>query len=177
MEFIHQPVDRLPICGVIVLMSVLFAVGFVAIAGIDADNANAAYKVSYDLDGGSGQISDQEYEAGQQFYLPTYTGSKAGYDFIGWTDGQSQFLPNVSYTMPQHNVVFKAVWSPITYTAIFDANGGTGDQLSVKARYNVEMPNPSSYFSHTGYNMTSWNTAKDGTGTSFPAVGNLRAIQ
>jgi uncharacterized repeat protein (TIGR02543 family) len=58
-----------------------------------------------------------------------------------------------------------------TYTVTYNANGGTGSQTD-----------PNSYLSgatvtvlgagtiaRTGYSFTGWNTAANGTGTSYPA--------
>jgi uncharacterized repeat protein (TIGR02543 family) len=54
---------------------------------------------------------------------------------------------------------------PTTYTVTFDANGGTGSMSSQSANTSTALTLNS--FTMTGYTFTGWNTAANGSGTSY----------
>ena len=91
---------------------------------------------------------------------------KTGYSFAGWHDGNAIVTP--PNTMPDNNISYKAQWTANTYTVQFDANGGTGTMDNQSFTYDANPKALSANtFTRTGYNFTGWNTAADGTGTSY----------
>ena len=95
--------------------------------------------------------------------------SRSGYIFGGWyTDTR---YANAVTSIPHGtsgNLTLYAQWLPYSYTITFDANGGTGtmDSLSgcIAARsYSLR----NNTFKRTGYTFTGWNTAPDGSGSSY----------
>lgn len=55
-----------------------------------------------------------------------------------------------------------------TYIVTFDANGGSGTMNSQSFTENVPQNLAVNEFTRKGYTFTSWNTAADGTGASYP---------
>lgn len=90
---------------------------------------------------------------------------KTGYTFAGWHDGNTIVTP--PNTMPDNNLSYTAQWTANTYTVQFDANGGTGTMSNQPFTYDVAQNLSENTYTRTGYNFTGWNTAADGTGTTY----------
>lgn len=107
--------------------------------------------------------------------------SKTGYTFGGWYR-EASFLTRVT-SIPAGNeedVTLYAKWTPIRYTVNFDANGGDGSPSQASVSYDEALTLPGGGFSRTGYVLTGWNTAQDGTGTAYESsqeVVNLLSVQ
>ena len=107
--------------------------------------------------------------------------SKTGYTFGGWYR-EASFQTRVT-SIPAGNeedVTLYAKWTPIRYTVNFDANGGDGSPSQASVSYGEALTLPGGGFSRTGYVLTGWNTAQDGTGTAYESsqeVVNLLSVQ
>lgn len=107
--------------------------------------------------------------------------SKTGYTFGGWYR-EASFQTKVT-SIPAGNeedVTLYAKWTPIRYTVNFDANGGDGSPSQTSVSYDEALTLPGGSFSRTGYVLTGWNTAQDGTGTAYESsqeVVNLLSVQ
>ena len=120
--------------------------------------------------------------------LPELT--REGYTFAGWelcienTDG-TYTETDVHYAakveMPvTGNWKFAAQWTANTYTVTFNANGGEGTMATQTFTYDVAQNLTANTFTRAGYNFTGWNTAEDGSGTTYAneaEVKNLTAEQ
>lgn len=83
------------------------------------------HKVTYSLNGGSGEAPSQtDVQEGQKFTVSMYSGTKAGYSFGGWSYGGVTYHAGQQITMGGSNITLTAVWDPLPII-IFDANGGT----------------------------------------------------
>lgn len=106
--------------------------------------------------------------------------SKTGYTFGGWYR-EASFQTRVT-SIPAGNeedVTLYAKWTPIRYTVSFDANGGDGSPSQASVSYDEALTLPGGSFSRTGYVLTGWNTAQDGTGTAYESsqeVVNLLSV-
>ncbi|HAI63893.1 MAG TPA: hypothetical protein DCM13_03315, partial [Acidimicrobiaceae bacterium] len=72
------------------------------------------------------------------------------------------------YTLPASGTdTLYAQWDPNTVTLAYDANGGSGapDDQSGDAFSDVTVSDTTP--TREGYSFTGWNTAADGTGTSY----------
>jgi len=107
--------------------------------------------------------------------------SKTGYTFGGWYR-EASFQTRVT-SIPAGNeedVTLYAKWTPIRYTVNFNANGGNGSPTQASVSYDEALTLPGGSFSRTGYVLTGWNTAQDGTGTAYESsqeVVNLLSVQ
>ena len=137
--------------------------------------ATETHAVTYDPNGGTGPVPETQYvEEGSEFSLAQYKGTKTGYEFSGWDDGTGIiYMPGTKLRMGTTDMNMKASWDAIRYIVYFEPNEGQGQTITINAKYDVMIPNPSSSFHRDGFMITSWNTAKDGTGTSYSATENL----
>jgi len=67
--------------------------------------------------------------------------------------------------------------TPATYKVSFDANGGTGTMDAVSVTSGSDASLPEMGFTYTGHNFLTWNTAKDGSGTSYRNGGKVAAVK
>lgn len=56
---------------------------------------------------------------------------------------------------------------PAEYKLSFSANGGTGEMESITKEENEKINLPAVKFSRTGFEFLNWNTAADGSGTTY----------
>jgi len=147
------------------------------------------YTLSYDENGGSGEMEEQEAEEGTQltvksngFIAPT------GYAFSEWNDNYkgagTKYEIGQQVTMTADLTLY-AVWAAKTYTVTLDANEGNGGTTSVQATFDEAMPNISipsregylflgyfdesgkQYYDANGSSTNSWTTASDATLTAL----------
>jgi uncharacterized repeat protein (TIGR02543 family) len=102
----------------------------------------------------------------------------AGYTFTGWNtaaDGTgTAYAADRTFTMPASNVTLYAQWSPLSYSVIYNANGGsnppsvqsqsTGSTVTVAGVGSMTRP---------GYTFAEWDGAADGTGTDYTSAGTF----
>ncbi|HBU01591.1 MAG TPA: hypothetical protein DEB20_03380, partial [Acidimicrobiaceae bacterium] len=84
--------------------------------------------VTFDANGGSGVMANQVVRSGTTAALTANAFTRAGYTFAGWATsptGSVAYANSAAFTAAG-NVTLYAVWTPVTYTVTFNANGGTG---------------------------------------------------
>lgn len=102
--------------------------------------------------------------------------SRTGYNFASW----GGYAPGSTYTASvsrssydaatgSKSVTLNAKWSEKTYAVSFNANGGSGAPSSQTKKYFSDLTLSASIPTKEGYVFKSWNTSKDGTGTSYAA--------
>lgn len=63
--------------------------------------------------------------------------------------------------------------STTEYTLTFNSNGGSGEMKAQTAEEGTEITIAQNAFTYDGYDFTGWNTASDGSGTSYKAGAKL----
>ena len=143
------------------------------------------YSIKYDVNwGGLGtsQIADQTgYIAGSTVTLRSIVPQRGGYAFVEWNtaaDGSgTSYAPGGSLRMPQADVTLYAQWVT-AYRVMYDVNwGGLGtsqiaDQTGNVAGSTVTLRGIVPQ--RNGYTFVEWNTAADGSGTSYAPGGSLQ---
>ena len=80
------------------------------------------FTVTYDIAGGTGDAPVQPpVEAGEMITVLGYTGTKEGYEYSGWLMDGIVYLPGTVLDMPERNLEFVAIWTPlhpVTYYAV-----------------------------------------------------------
>ena len=136
------------------------------------------YTITYHLGGGTAEGNPVEYSAaspGITLNPPTRT----GYRFEGW-QGTGVSGTQLSVTIPSGssgNREYTAILKPNCYEVVFFfiEMGGSPFQAG-SFLYDQFQPLPSNPFTKLGFNFLGWNTAEDGSGTSYEdrqTVGNL----
>lgn len=143
----------------------------------DPDDPIHNYSLSYNLNGGTGTISDQTHDSvsGTWTTNVSYTSpSKTGYNFKGWTtvEGSStaEYQPGDSITISAANptVTLYAVWAQAyTYAVTVDCGGGSGCDSGFGP---ISTENSSYSYNHTlssgtpaktGYTFTGYRSSID----------------
>ncbi|MFA9276711.1 MAG: InlB B-repeat-containing protein [Rhodoluna sp.] len=131
-------------------------------------NLNVSNSVSFDANGGSGSMSSMP-TSNSRITIPSSTFTPpSGCTFAWWNrsadnSGSTENVAGTLYT--NSDMTLFAQW----FCDInFDDNGGTGSmppQSAFMASTATQLTQNS--FSRTGYNFTGWNTAANGSGTSY----------
>ena len=67
-------------------------------------------------------------------------------------------------------------WENNKYTVTYNANGGTGTTANSSHTYDVASNLTANGFSRTGYTFNGWNTAADGSGTSYADKASVSTL-
>lgn len=127
-----------------------------------------SYTLNFDANGGQGGTSGSvKYGAAIGAAIVT----RAGYTFNGWDS-------EVAQTMPAADTTYMAQWTSNTYTVSFDKNAGdaAGSMEDQTFNYGTQQNLTANAYIRDGYAFTGWNTAADGSGTSYAnnaSVSNL----
>jgi uncharacterized repeat protein (TIGR02543 family) len=128
------------------------------------------YTVSYNANGGTGAPTSQTKTHDVALTLTLSTPTRTGYTFSSWNTAANgtgtYYASGASYTA-NASVTLYAQWTPNTYTVSYDANGGTGAPTSQTKTHDVALTLSSTVPTRTGYTFVTWNTAINGTGTSY----------
>ena len=117
------------------------------------------YTITYNIDGGSGTApASQTVNPGTVIQLPTYSGTKPGYNSKDkWIIGSQEYAPGSNYTV-NSNVTAKWKWEviPVTqYTVTFVDRGTT---LKTVTGPTGKLVTPPSDPTRSGYDFIGWNT-------------------
>ena len=146
------------------------------------------YTVSYNANGGTGSMANQNFVSGTPQNLRTNTFTRTGYTFKDWNtqangSGTSytndQSVNNLT-AAPNGSYPLYAQWTAITYSVAYNANDGSGSMSPSSHTYDVDKALTANTFTRTGYTYTGWNTQANGSGTSYAnnaMVKNLASTQ
>ena len=133
----------------------------------------SSYIITYNANGGTGSMTSQTVTAGGSVTLRPNAFTRDHYTFQGWavsSGGGVAYADEATINNVNANITLYAVWQALpSYTVSYNANGGTGSipsQTVYSDDPTVTLSNGTG-FSRTGYTLTNWNTASDGTGTSY----------
>lgn len=141
---------------------------------INIGDVHSKYIVFFDANGGTGAMEYLIMDPSSTQNLPTCTFSRDGYTFKGWAtsaSGSRQYDDGAEITAGDTGgtLTLYAKWSnneapeDETYTVTFDANGGTGDDMSPQT-FTVDVAQNLSACSYTreGYTFDGWSTTQNG---------------
>ncbi|WP_281384869.1 InlB B-repeat-containing protein [Cohnella nanjingensis] len=138
-----------------------------------------SYAVAYDGNGSTGGNAPAggSYDYNTSVPVAGNTGNliKTGHSFAGWNtkaDGSgTNYGPGDTFAMGAAGVTLYAKWSPNSYTVAYAGNGGTGGSAPASGSHlygtSVTVPGNTDLLVRTGYTFAGWNTAADGSGTSY----------
>ena len=135
-------------------------------------NTPTTYTVTYNANGGSGAPSSQTKTHNVTLTLSSTKPTRTGYTFLGWATSSSAtsatYSAGGSYTN-NASVTLYAVWTPITYTVSYNANGGSGAPSSQTKTYGVTLTLSSVKPTRTGYTFLGWSTSSTATSATYTA--------
>ena len=147
-----------------------------------------SYTIHYDANGGTGMMVDQNVLKGATATLRDNAFTNNDDKFVGWNtvaDGSGTTYNNkqsvTDLAAPGSVITLYAQWvETVHYSIHFDANSGTGT-MNDQAFIVDENPKPltQNAFTKTGYMFMGWNTAADGSGTTYKdeeVVQNVTSI-
>lgn len=143
------------------------------------------YFVSFDAHGGEGTMDDQVLTFDQLALLNANQFVLEGFHWFKWNSNPSvpetwydDEAPVLNLAKRANEVVsLYAIWMANRCLVVFEGNGGTGHMEAQSFAYNTAEPLHPNTFKKKGAHWVSWNTAPDGTGTSYEdeqLVKNLR---
>ena len=124
------------------------------------------YSVSYNANGGTGETVKQDVDYDDIFKLQNNNFTKEGYNFDSWNtkaDGNGNkylALAEVSKLTKDNNgeIILYAIWTPISYTVIFNNNGGTGEMADLELTYTQNVKLTKNIFTKEGHTFKGWST-------------------
>lgn len=145
----------------------------VSAATLTVTTTETDYTLEYDANGGSGAPEAQTL-TGTLSATGTVSSTiptRTGHAFLGWAKSASAttaaYQPGASISIAANTTLY-AVWQAYTYTVVLDANDGSDTSESLTKTYDIPLTLPIGP-TRTGYTFTGWNTAADGSGTSYAA--------
>ena len=137
------------------------------------------YTVSFNANGGTGEMLSQLFTVGAAQELTMNGFTRNGYSFNGWntkSDGSGisyadrasvQDLATTQGAVVTLYAQWKEIVTAITYTVVFNANGGSGTMDAQDFTVGTAQNLTANTFTREGYTFSGWNTKSDGTGTSY----------
>jgi uncharacterized repeat protein (TIGR02543 family) len=139
------------------------------------------YNVTYNGNSNSGGTAPTDatnYSSGATVTVLGNTGSLArtGYTFAGWNTlangSGTDRAAGSTFTISANTTLF-AKWTANSNTITFDGNGATGGTTASQNINTAASANlTANGFLRTGYTFAGWNTASNGTGTSYADQAN-----
>ena len=116
------------------------------------------YTVTFDANGGEGEMESQTFSYGIAQELSENAFTKTNYTFIGWAtepDGETVYSDKQSYTTGTANITLYAQWTATQYSITY--NNVEDAQNDNPADYNVESETITlKELSRTGYTFGGW---------------------
>ena len=133
---------------------------------------------------GTMQNQSMKYGTSKKLNANKYTNN--GYSFVNWNTvangsgksyKNSQAVKNLT-TEQGKTVTLYAIWKPNTYTITFNKNSNSakGTMQNQSMTYGTSKKLNANKYTNNGYSFVNWNTASNGSGTSYTngqSVSNL----
>ncbi len=144
------------------------ATGYVVVSN------DARPTVTFDANGGTGSMLPQKADTPTALTLNAFT--RTGYTFTGWNTAANgsgtAYADNAIYPFTASTTLY-AQWTINQYSVTYNGNGSTSGTVPTdpSSPYDygstVTVLGNSGLLVKTGYTFAGWNTAADGSGTSY----------
>lgn len=135
-----------------------------------SDDTQQQCEITFEGNGGIGNISSIHVKKGEQISLPANQFERAYYTFKGWStsrDGSGVAYKPATVMKIIADVTFYAQWEKNKVTVSFNANGGSGTMDSISVDQSETVTLPQNEFTKIGYVFKEWNTTQDGSGVAY----------
>ncbi|MBR5232572.1 MAG: bacterial Ig-like domain-containing protein [Clostridia bacterium] len=133
------------------------------------------YTISYSANGGSGAPTAQSKNYGINITLSTNIPTKEGYTFLGWALRSSAtspaYEPGDTFAVDANNTLY-AVWEPIGYSILFNANGGSGAPVQQIKIHGQTLTLSTTKPTREGYTFLGWSTSNTATTATYQSGGS-----
>lgn len=148
---------------IIAVLAIIILIGIIigSLIGKKKPIDNGIVTISYNANGGTGEMNKSECRTGSNCILKNNMFKKEGYEFIGWSksekDTKEIYGINDTYKANSNTTLY-ASWKLKEIVITYNANGGTGEMESTKYVYGTEKVNISeNKFTKEGYIFSGWN--------------------
>ena len=154
---------------IIILAALLMLCVFVACDNEDIIDSLLGYMVTFDANGGEGEMESQTIPANGSTLNPN-TFTRKDYYFLCWStqaDGKGTIYTDKAEIKLTEGITLYAQWMHSLSVITFDANGGEGEMEMQTVLTNVPTELNLNEFTKEYYMFGSWNTDPAGEGESF----------
>jgi uncharacterized repeat protein (TIGR02543 family) len=147
------------------------AYNYAAAATCNGTTTSSGFTVTFNGNGNTGGTMAAQ-TASSATALTTNTFTRTGYTFAGWNTinvgGGTAYADGASYPFTANTTLY-AQWTPNNNTITFDKNAvdATGTTANQTVATDAIATLTSNGYSRTGYTFSGWNTAANGSGTSY----------
>ena len=139
-----------------------------AVVNLYAKWTPITYAVKFNANGGTGSMTNESFSYGTAQPLSANAFARTGHTFAGWATSangakvydEGQSVANLATTAGA-TVNLYAIWTPISYTVKFNANGGTGSMADQRFQYGTSQALTSNAFTRAGYTFAGWAISAD----------------
>lgn len=139
--------------------------GNIGLGTISLTSSSVSHSVTFNSNSGTGIMSNQT--ASSATALTTNAFTRTGYTFAGWNTAANgsgtAYANGASYGFAA-DVTLYAQWV-LNHTVTFNSNSGTGSMSNQTASSATVLT--TNAFTRTGYTFAGWNTAANGSGTTY----------
>lgn len=129
--------------------------------------------IKYNSNGGSA-VASQSVGEYDWFNITSTVPTKTGYTFQGWEYNGNVYASGASARFVA-GVTLTAVWQAITYTVVYNMNGGTGTIANQTKTYGQTLTLSSTVPTRTNYTFLGWSTSNTATQPTYSAGGSYTA--
>ena len=153
----------------ILFYAIISIMGILAISGC---KKKETYTVTFDANGGTGEMAEQVFIEGEPRALIGNILSYPGYVFKNWNtekNGTGTSYDDRQRITVTSDMTLYAQWKKIltTVTVTFDANGGSGEMEPQQMIADVPRVLVANAFVNGNHPFSCWNTMADGSGTTY----------
>ena len=138
----------------------------------------STFTVSYNPNGGSGNMTNHTCTYDQACTLKSNSYSRTGYTFAGWKKDNSGTTyaagTSIKNVVTGGTVTYYAQWTANTFTVSYNANGGSGTTSSHTCTYDEACTLSSNGYSRSGYKFIGWK--RDNSGSTLGVGTSIKNI-
>ena len=126
------------------------------------------FTVAFNANGGLGAMAEQDFALGTPAALSKNTFSNPGFVFMGWGVAAAKEKvvfkngETVSDLASTGTITLYAVWESVSFTIVFDANGGLGVMVDQDFTLGTPAPLSKNAFKKSGCAFKGWSTTAKG---------------
>ena len=137
------------------------------------------YTISYNMNGGSGSISNQTKNYNQDLTLSSTKPTRTGYDFVGWNTSASattaQYQPGGKYTANSGATLY-AIWKAKQIKVTFYRNQNSSDNTTATQTFTYGASGQSfsnKNWTKDGYTLLGWSEDRNATAKQYSTTNTV----